>query len=336
MISHSHLFECWDIFKKGKRQKKDVQRFEQALENNIFQLHDELKANLYQHGSYEYFRVFDPKERSIHAANVRDRLVHQMLYSTLNRIIDDMFIFHSLSCRLHKGTHFGIEQLNKMILKVTSNYSQPCYSLKMDIKRFFDSIDHSILKSLITKYVRNKQLLNLIDIIIDSFFKKKTSNTSVGIPLGNLTSQLFGNIYLHELDLFIKHHLRFRFYLRYCDDFILLSNNKDHLKTLVPIIQEFLNIHLQLTLHPNKIILRKLSEGIDFIGYVLFEKHRLLRLQTNRRMQKRLKMAHHSYLKGNISTQTMDQKLQSYLGLISHVNQHDLSQTLKNKYWTRG
>ena len=205
----------------------------------------------------------------------------------------------------------------------------------MDIRRFFDTIDHQILKALLQKNIRDENALKLIDSVIDSFTVTSGVSGSAGIPLGNVTSQLFANIYLHELDNFVKQDLKEKCYLRYCDDFIILSNNEDHLKSLIVSIREFLAKKLRLELHPKKVIIRKLTQGIDFVGYVLFEKHVLLRTRSKQRMKRRLKEVYERYLIGAVDAAPMDQMLQSYLGILSHANQHTLSQAIKNAYWIR-
>ncbi|MBS0615368.1 MAG: group II intron reverse transcriptase domain-containing protein [Verrucomicrobia bacterium] len=335
MVSLDHLFQSWNYFRRGKGKRKDVQQFERHLEDNIFELQLDLQTLQYQHGPYHQFFVFDPKERHISGASVRDQLVHQAIYTILTDLFDRKFIFHSLSSRLQKGTHIGIDHLHRMIRKVSANGKKPCFALKMDIRRFFDNIDHQILKKLIQKNLHDEKILHLVGTIIDSFNTQNSSHSAVGIPLGNVTSQLFANIYLHELDMFIKQTLHERYYLRYCDDFIFLSPNEHHLKSLIPIVEKFLLEKLRLELHPKKIILRKLNQGIDFVGYVLFSKYRLVRATTKRRIKKRLKETYEQYLEGKIDANFMDQRLQSYLGILSHANQHTLSQALKNAYWVR-
>jgi retron-type reverse transcriptase len=213
MTSLSAIFESWDHFRQGKRKRKDIQCFERNLEDNIWELQNDLMTLQYTHAPYSQFTVSDPKERTISKATVKDRLVHQIVYSALTAIFDNKFIFHSLSSRLGKGTHIGVKQLQKMIHKVSMNGKQPCYALKMDIKRFFDSINHRILKTLIRKNVKDEKALKIIDAIIDGFKIDNGSLEPVGIPLGNATSQLFANIYLHELDDFIKQELREPYYL---------------------------------------------------------------------------------------------------------------------------
>ncbi len=335
MTSLIYIFVCWDHFRKGKNKRKDIQEFERYLEDHIFQLQHDLVSLNYQHGTYNQFYVSDPKQRRISKASVRDRLVHQIVYGTLTTVFDKIFIYHSLSSRLEKGTHVGVNLLRRMIRKVSANGKQPCYALKMDIKRFFDTINHGILKTLLRKKIKDEKALKIIDTIIDSFRVSSGPMGDVGIPLGNATSQLFANVYLHELDDFIKQTLQKSYYLRYCDDFIILSNNENHLKYLIVVIQQFLIKNLQLTLHPNKLIIRKLSQGIDFVGYVLFSKYTLVRTRTKQRLKKRLKNLYETYFQGNIDGINMDQRLQSNLGILSHANEYNLSLALKNAYWVR-
>ncbi len=335
MTSLEHIFLCWDQFRRGKRKRKDVQFFERHLEDNLFQLQHDLATFQYKHAPYDQFYVTDPKQRHISKAPVRDRLVHQIAYAVLTDVLDGKFIFHSLSCRLEKGTHVGVTQLQGMIRKVSGNGKLPCYALKMDIRRFFDTVSHNILKAQLRKNIQDESALKILHMIIDSFKVKETPEGPIGIPLGNVTSQFFANLYLHELDDFIKQNLKERYYLRYCDDFIILANDEVHLRSLILIIQEFLSKNLQLELHPQKLIIRKLTQGIDFVGYVLFGKHIVARTRTKQRMKKRLKETYEDYLIGKIDSGPMDQKLQSYLGILTHVNQHALSIALKNAYWIR-
>jgi retron-type reverse transcriptase len=292
MVSIENLFLSWDQFKRGKKKRKDIQQFEMYLEDFIFELHEDLVSGRYQHSSYKQFYVFDPKQRHISKACVRDRLVHQMIYATLSKIFDPTFISHSLSCRLGKGTHKGVILLEKFLRQVSHNGSKPCFALKMDIKKFFDSVDHVLLKSLIRKKVKDDRVLTLVDAIIDSFVFQEKEGRKVGLPLGNVTSQLFANIYLHELDLFVKHTTRKKWFLRFCDDFLFVSEQKPELWALIPLIRHFLKEELYLELHPKKVIIRKFDQGIDFLGYVVFPHHRTLRTRTKKRLKRRLKKKH--------------------------------------------
>ena len=257
MVTVENLMNAWQQFKQGKRKRRDIQYFERRVEDLVFQLSEDLVSQRYQHGQYQHFYVFDPQKRYISKACVRDRLVHQMLYETLSRVFDKTFFDHSFSCRAGKGTHKGIEQLHKILRKVSKNGKQACFSLKMDVQRFFDSVDHNILKELLRKRLKDHRMLHLIDQVIDSFHHLNTDGRPVGLPLGNVTSQIFANVYLHELDQFVKHTLRQQFYLRYCDDLIFVAHDKEELQALVTPIRTFLAQRLKLTVHPKKIILSK-------------------------------------------------------------------------------
>ena len=277
------MFLAWDEFKKGKRNKLDVQKFEYNLEDNVFQLHQKLKTKTYKHSTYKSFYIQDPKLRRIHKACVKDRVLHHAVFRILYPIFDFTFISDSYSCRIKKGTHRAVNRLQKFARKVSENNTRDCYILKCDIKKFFDSIDHNILISLIQKKIKDNETIWLIKEIIKSF----STSLNKGLPLGNITSQLFANIYLNELDQFIKHKLKIKYYIRYCDDFVIINENREYLERITPQISLFLNKVLKLSLHYDKIIIRKYHRGIDFLGYISFPYHRILRTKTKKRMFKK-------------------------------------------------
>ena len=226
----------WFEFRKGKRQKPDVQVFERHLEENLFKLHWELKNGYYSHQPYESFLIFDPKLRKIHKATVRDRIVHHAVFRVLYGVFDSSLIFDSYSCRVKKGTHKAVRRLEQFLESRNNNQPCPRYALKCDIRKFFASVDHEILKRLITRRVTDVKVLSLLSRIIDSFdeAKKDHSGTrSRGLPIGNLTSQLFANIYLNELDKYVKHKLKIKHYVRYTDDFIFAPYGKKELANSV-------------------------------------------------------------------------------------------------------
>ncbi|HDQ23058.1 MAG TPA: hypothetical protein ENN28_03765 [Candidatus Uhrbacteria bacterium] len=324
IISLENLYISWKEFKRGKTKKPDVQKFEMFLEDNLFALHQELKHKTYRHSNYADFYLKDPKLRHIHKAEVRDRVVHHAVYRILYPIFDKNFIYDSYSCRNEKGTHKAVLRLETFDRKASENYTKICYCLKCDIKKFFNSIDHQLLLDFIKKEIADKDAFWLLEVIIKSFCRNKGK----GLPLGNLTSQLFANIYQDKLDKFIKHRLKARFYLRYTDDFIIVHKDADYLKKLVPAINEFLQQNLKLDLHPNKIIIRKLRQGIDFLGYVVLSHYRVLRTKTKRRMFKKLKGKYSQFYSGEISRQTFEQSMQSYLGILSHCSSYKLRQEI--------
>lgn len=313
IISPESLFAAWDAFRKGKSKKRDVMAFEYELERNIFALHHELRTRTYRHGGYTDFYINDPKRRHIHKAPVRDRVLHHALYAVLNPIFEPTFIYDSYSCRTGKGTHRGVDRLRTFLRRVNQNSRSPCFALKCDIKQFFQSVDHAVLLRIIEEKVKDADARWLIREIVESF--------APGIPLGNLTSQLFANIYMNELDQFAKHELQVPFYLRYTDDFVIIHRSLAVLYSWLPRIREFLAGRLKLELHPKKIIFRKYRQGIDFLGYVELPHHRVLRTETKRRIAK--------CITNGISSQS----LQSYLGMLSHANCFKLSEKLKNLWW---
>src|SRR3989344_2183287 len=254
VICIENIFLAWKKFKKGKRAKKDVAEFEFDLENNIFDLHHRLINREWSPDPYIEFYVQDPKLRKIHKATVRDRVLYQVLYQKLYEIFDKTFIHDVYSSRDLKGIHKGVERLEEFSCKITENYTSNAFILKCDIRKFFDSIDHTILISLIRRKVNDKDLMELIIKIIDSFHKGQGK----GLPLGNVTSQIMSNIYLNELDQFIKHALKVEYYIRYCDDFVILNSSEEQLKELLRKIDSFLEDKLKLKLHPNKISIRKI------------------------------------------------------------------------------
>lgn len=314
LILPENLLLAWETFKNGKRGKKDVQVFERNLENNIFNLINQLNDQTYRHGSYHAFYVQDPKKRHIHKASVRDRVIHHLLFTALNQLYEPTFIYDSYLCRIDKGTHKGVARLAQFARQVSANYSRTCWALQFDIKQFFASADHTVLKGLLAKRIADQQTLWLLYQVIDSFHSDLGEDK--GIPLGNLTSQIFANLYLHELDLYVKHTLKSKYYIRYADDAVILATSQDQLNKLIPAIQEFLETRLLLTLHPRKVKVRKLSWGIDFLGYIVLPGYIVPRTRTKRRILKRIVTTVHD--------ESTNQMVQSYLGYLDHAHAYHL------------
>ncbi len=292
--------------------KRDVQEFSLNLMDNIIALHNELYNHTYEHGSYQAFNINDPKPRNIHKANVKDRLLHHAIYRVLYPFFDKTFITDSYSCRLNKGTHKAINRFREFSYKVSKNNTKTCWVLKCDIKKFFASIDHTSLQYIVVKYINDKNINWLLNQVISSFYSTKPDT---GLPLGNLTSQLLVNIYMNEFDQFVKHKLKAKYYIRYADDFVVFSEKKEYLKNTISKISNFLNINLKLTLHPNKVYIKTLFSGVDFLGWVHFPDHRVLRITTRRRILKRIS-----------STNSI-----SYIGLLSHGNTWKIREIAEKK-----
>ncbi len=313
IISVENLLEAWKEFVKGKRDKRDVQEFSLHLMDNILSLHSDLKNKTYMHGGYQAFNICDPKPRNIHKAIVRDRLLHHAIYRILYPFFDKTFIADSYSCRINKGTHKAMDRFRSFTYKVGQNHTKTYWILKCDIKKFFASINHQILKEILSSYIPDKNILWLLDRVIDSF----ETRPGIGLPLGNLTSQLLVNIYMNGFDQYVKRKLGVKYYIRYADDFVILAENKKQLERLLLLIRVFLFEELALALHPDKVFIKTLASGVDFLGWVHFSDHRVLRTATKRRMLKRIK--------DNPEPDTIN----SYLGLLKWGNSFKLKETIK-------
>jgi len=312
IISLENLLEAWKEFIRGKRNKNDVQEFSFSLMDNIFSLHQNLSNHTYRHAGYQAFNICDPKPRNIHKAIVRDRLLHHAIYRKLYPFFDKIFIPDSYSCRLKKGTHKAMNRFRYFVCKASRNHTRTCCVLKCDIKKFFASIDHEILINILNQQIPDKNILKLLEKVITSFETK----LGKGLPLGNLTSQLLVNIYMNEFDQFIKHKLKAKYYIKYADDFVLMSENREWLENLISVIGDFLNDKLRLTLHPDKVFIKTIASGVDFLGWVHFSDHRVLRTATKRRMMRRIK------------TNPNQETLASYFGMLSHGNGYKLEREI--------
>jgi len=334
IASVENLLEAWREFLPGKRKKRDVQEFQLRLMDNILALHADLMNGSYRHGGYHAFNISDPKPRSIHKATVRDRLLHHAIYRQLHPFFDRTFIADSFSCRIGKGTHRALNRFRSFGRAVSKNNTRTCWVLKCDIRKFFANIDHAVLMEVLGEYISDKKILSLVGNIVGSF-SSGTSNVSStsnvagasgipnlsdicrkGLPLGNLTSQILVNIYMNEFDQFAKHHLCAKNYIRYADDFVFLSTNRQWLEITLREMELFLKNRLKLQLHPDKVFIKTLASGVDFLGWIHFPNHRVLRNATKRRMIKR------------VDANPKDATIASYLGLLKHGNGHSLEQQI--------
>lgn len=334
-ITIEKLFQAWEEFAKGKRKKQDVIFFERFLEDNLFKLFFELKNKSYKHGEYKSFFVRDPKVRHIHKAFVKDRIVHHLVSKILEHIFDPTFYIHSYSCRKDMGTHKAVKAFIKLTRKISGNNSSSFFVLKCDVKKFFATVDHQILLDILKTKIKDPDFISLLEKVIDSFVSEYTLDPQIpkGMPIGNLTSQLFANIYLDPLDQFLKHKLKVPHYIRYADDFVILSDDKYYLESLIPKIKQFLESDLKLSLHPNKIHIFNYYLGIDFLGYIVFPHFVLPRAKNKKRMFQKIYKEIQKVKQNGLGNENVNQTLQSYLGYLSHANAFNLSQKLKNQTW---
>ncbi len=310
IISIENLLEAWPEFLRGKRRKTDVREFSRFLMLHVSKLHESLRMKTYRHGGYSAFKISDPKPRDIHKAGVGDRLLHHAIYRQLYPFFDRTFIADSFSCRKEKGTHKAVARFRTFAYQVSKNNTRTCWILKCDIRKFFASIDQRVLKEILRTYIADEDTLWLMGRVIDSFSSGKPGK---GLPLGNLTSQLLVNVYMNEFDQFAKHNLKARHYIRYADDFVFFSNDRAWLESLLPRIELFLRERLKLELHPKKVSIGTLAAGVDFLGWVHFFDHQVLRTSTKKRMFRTLL--------GSTKTEQRD----SYLGMLSHGNARKVS-----------
>ena len=311
IVAIENLLLAWERFRKGKCGREDVMVFERRLEDNLFAIRDELLSGTYRHGRYEPFAGNDPKQRKIHKAGVKDRVVHQAIVNVIEPLFEGRFIFDSYSCRVGKGTHRAVRRLRTFLRQASLNGTRTVYAVKCDVRKFFASVNHVALLELLAKRIEDAETMRLLRNIIGSF----SVSSGTGIPLGNLTSQLFANVYLHELDWFVKQKLRIGYYVRYCDDFVMLAFSKAEGLALAEQTDAFLQSHLKVQLHPNKVHVRTWTQGVDFLGYILLPDAIVLRPMTTRRAIRRATVE-------NVS---------SYLGLCVHADAYELGRDIRNR-----
>ena len=309
IISFENLCAAWQEFVIGKKTKKDAAEFSLDLSRNLYALHEDLENKTYKHGACHAFKISDPKPRDIHKATVRDRVLHHAIYRVLYPYFDRKFVCDVYSCRDEKGIHRAIRRFEKFARKVSKNNTRTCWVLKCDIRKFFASTDQATLMRIIGRHISDLDVAWLLEKVIGSF----ENAPGKGLPLGNLTSQLLVNVYMNEFDRFVKHGLREKYYVRYADDFVFLCENHYHLEALISRISNFLDQELKLSLHPRKVKIKTWASGVDFLGWVCFPDHKVLRTTTKRRMLKR------------IARNPSDTTVASYLGMLKHGNAEKLT-----------
>lgn len=344
MCEFAQLYEAHLFARAAKRYRRDVLLFTDRLEDELFKLKQELLSMLYRVGTYRTFYVWDPKCRLIMALPYRDRIVQWTLYQRLNPFYDKLFIEDSYACRKGKGSLRAAERLEYW-LRQASRKPQKWYYLKLDISKYFYRVDHKILLSIFARRIKDKRVMFLLSKIIDNENMKfglppgvgpgdcgpDDWLSEVGMPIGNLTSQLFANVYLNELDQYCKHQLHIHCYVRYMDDIIILMDSKEKLHDIKNKIGVFLNDELHLSLN-RKTAIRPITLGIDFVGYKIWATHKKLKKQGARRIIRDYtalckKLANHA-----ISQERFDRAEASYDGIFMHCCSYGLRQKLKDIY----
>ncbi|MCK5539086.1 MAG: group II intron reverse transcriptase domain-containing protein [Bacteroidales bacterium] len=317
LCSFEHLLYAYKKAKKGTNTLESL-AFMMNLENELLLLLDELKTETYRPQAYHYFTIHDPKEREISVAPFRDRVVHHAVVALLEPVFEKLFIHHSYATRKNKGTHEAVKTAQKML-------RNKHWYLKADVKKYFYSIKQPIMIQLIEKRIKDRPFLKLIERIIYNTGEKS------GLPIGNLTSQFFANIYLHELDNFILRQLKPAAYIRYMDDFVLFSDNKEELKHFLPLIEHFLDENLNLQLKQKAVLINNAQHGLSFLGTRIFRNTIRLQKQNLRRSLKRLRYKYYLYKNGQLDEKLFLASANSIIAHISAYNTYNLRK--KIKFW---
>lgn len=329
LVSFENLLAAAQTARRGKRFKLNVARFDFDLEHELLALGDALRSHTYRPGPYRTFTIREPKMRLISAAPYRDRVVHHALCRIIEPIFDRTFIADSYACRVGKGTHLAVEEFGRHARRYA-------YVLKCDIAKYFPSIDHAILVGLLARKIKDPRVLWLLRVIIEAsnaqeFVCRHFAGDDLftplarrrGIPIGNLTSQFFANLYLNGFDHYVKETLRCPAYLRYCDDFVVFGDDRPSLWRIKAAMGHYLST-LRLTLHPRKCQLFPTRAGVDFLGYRVFPTHRRLRATTAKRAIRRLREKARACQRGVLSRERWHQSLASWLGYAQHADTYGL------------
>ena len=316
-----NLILAWREARKHKTKKFYVIEFEKDTISNLLVLQEELKNRTYKPEPLKTFILRDPKTRIISKSAFRDRIVHHALVRVIEPIFEKIFIYDSCANRIGKGNLFALKRFDKFKRKVSKNNTRSCFVLKADIRHYFQEVNHEILLSIISRKIKDYNVLELISKILENGFKDK------GMPLGNLTSQFFANVYLNELDYFVKHKLKAKHYIRYVDDFVILHESKSQLEIWKKQIDGFLKEKLKIELHPEKSGIIALSRGIDFVGFRNFYHHRLLRKRNIRKIIDKINL----YCEGRLPYSKLLEILQGWDAYAKWANSFKLRDYVTNK-----
>lgn len=346
ICEYEELYQSYIEARKGKRYRDDVLVFTDNLEENLIELQNELIWQTYKLGKYRPFYVKEPKLRLVMALQFRDRVVQWDIYKQLYSFYDKTFIEDSYACRRGRGTHKAADRLQYWLRQVSRKPGE-WYYLKLDISKYFYRVDHLVLLDILSRRIKDPRLMQLLETIInseDTRFGLPAGVSpedcpedewlyDVGMPIGNLTSQLFANIYLNELDQLCKHELHVHYYIRYMDDVIILAESPKELAELKAIIEEFLNSYLHLDLN-KKTAIRPCWNGIDFVGYRIWATHRKLKKQTARRIIRVVKHLCGQVAAGNMSKEELMRRIASFNGILQHCNSYGLRSKLNEIYFS--
>ncbi|PIR22917.1 MAG: RNA-dependent DNA polymerase [Deltaproteobacteria bacterium CG11_big_fil_rev_8_21_14_0_20_45_16] len=311
VVSFENLYKAALKACRGKKMKKPVASFFFHLENEIILLQEELISGSYRPQPYRQFEIREPKVREICSSTFRDRVVHHAICNLMEPIFEKRLIFDTYACRDGKGAHAAIKRLQFFTRKQT-------YFLKCNIRKYFQSVNHEILKQLLRRVIKDDRLLSLMELIIDHAVPG--SEPGKGIPIGNLTSQHFANFYLGELDHFVKERYGLQAYVRYMDDFICLAQEKQILNNLLGEIRIFIHDRLRLRLKEKVTRMAPVSEGVPFLGFRTFPQ--MIRLQRPNliRLRKKMRQREAQFKRGLIDQEDLICSVRSMIAHVTHAN----------------
>lgn len=316
-------------------------KFTASLEENLITIQNELIHKTYKVGRYKEFYIYEPKKRLIMALPFKDRVIQWAIYKVLNPIFEKSYIYHSYACREGKGTHAAAKQLQYQ-LKIISKKPGKWYYLKLDMAKYFYRVDHEILLNIIERKIKDNDVLDLLSLIINSEttkfglplvyddLTKVKRLDKIGIPIGNLISQMCANIYLNELDYYVKQELGIKYHIRYMDDFIILHNNKKYIHEIKDKIENFIGDSLNLNLN-RKTTIGRTKAGITFVGYRIWNTHTRIKKQTALRIKRSLNHLTKQYVKGKVKKDRIVAAYASYMGMLKHCNSYNLRKSIKRK-----
>ena len=322
--------------RKNKTSKFYVKLFEENLEENLREIQRELESQTYEPTALKKFIIRDPKTRVIRKSIFKDRIVHHAIVNVLEPIYEKIFIFDSYANRKTKGTLAALERFSSFKRRVTKNGKLISYAFdqnsvigyvfKADIKHFFDSVDHNMILYLLGKKIRDKKVMSLIYKIIKNF-----DDPDKGMPLGNMTSQFFANVYLNCLDYFVKHHLKMKYYVRYVDDFVILHESKEKLEECKDKIAKYLR-HLRIRLHPDKSKIFSLYKGVTLLGFKEFYLYRIARKRNVKYFKKRFINLKIQYKEEEIGPTDFLNSLEGWFGYIMWGNTYNLRREIARNF----
>ena len=311
MTDYGSLLAAVHRARRGKGNRAEVARFVFDLEPNLLELQEELRSGCYRMQPYRAFVIREPKRRQICAAHFRDRVVHHAVCAALDPIFDGCLIDDTYACRRGKGSHAAVRRLQQLA-------RQSPYLLMGDIRRYFETVDHDVLKALYRRKLKDRELLSLLDRLVDHPLPGGKSGK--GLPIGNLTSQYFANLYLGQLDHFVKERLRIPGYVRYMDDFAVFADSKARLQATLGEIRSFLAETLRIELREERTLLAPVTQGAPFLGFRVFPG--LVRLDGRKlaRLRRRVRRREAAYRAGRLEEDALARSVQSMIGHVRHAD----------------